>query len=267
MTNDTAVLEVTNLSVRYGGVHAVRDFNLTLRPGERVALIGPNGAGKSTVMNSISGHLSHTSGDIRLRGVDISRSSAPSRARAGVSRTFQNLELFGSMSVLDNVMVALETQSETRWRPPRLGARAERRRAALDALALFGIDSLAHQEVSSLSYGLCKLLELSRALALKPPLLLLDEPVAGLSDSADFVRSLAAAIDSLDTTVLLVEHDMASVKTLCERVHVLDTGVTIAEGTFEEVTSNPRVIEAYLGTDERLEPMTDSTHQTGGLGL
>jgi ABC-type branched-subunit amino acid transport system ATPase component len=184
-----------------------------------------------------------------------------------VSRTFQNLELFGSMSVLDNVMVALETQSETRWRPPRLGARADRRRAALDALALFGIESLAHQEVSSLSYGLCKLLELSRALALKPPLLLLDEPVAGLSDSADFVRSLAAAIGSLDTTVLLVEHDMASVKTLCERVHVLDTGVTIAEGTFEEVTSNPRVIEAYLGTDERLEPMTDSTHKTGGLGL
>jgi ABC-type branched-subunit amino acid transport system ATPase component len=167
------------------------------------------------------------------------------------------------MSVLDNVMVALERRIDGPWRPARLGARAQRRRAALEALALFGIESLANQEVSSLSYGLCKLLELSRALALKPPLLLLDEPVAGLSDSADFVRSLAAAIDNLDTTVLLVEHDMASVKTLCERVHVLDTGVTIAEGTFDEVTSNPRVIEAYLGTDERLEPLSGNTDSMG----
>jgi ABC-type branched-subunit amino acid transport system ATPase component len=248
-----AVLDVSGLSVRFGGVHAVHDFNLTLQAGERVALIGPNGAGKSTVMNSISGHLSHTSGDIRFRGVDINRASAPSRARAGISRTFQNLALFGSMSVLDNVLIALETRTDARRGATHLRARTSRRRAALEALALFDIAQLADQQVQSLPYGQCKLLELSRALALKPPLLLLDEPVAGLSDSEGFVRSLASALDNLDTAVLLVEHDMASVKTLCERVHVLDTGVTIAEGTFDEVTSDPRVIEAYLGVDEQLE--------------
>lgn len=243
-----SLLEMEDVTISFGGVHAVQEFTLALPPGERAAIIGPNGAGKSTLINLIAGALSPDRGDVRFEGRSVRRLSAHARARRGIARTFQNLELFLSMSVLDNVLVALDP--ETRW--VRAGRRRgehrlPRRERARQALALFGIERYGDVPAGALPYGVRKLVELSRALVSEPRLLLLDEPVAGLDDTDEFVAMLVEALDRRESTVLLVEHDMPTVRTIANQVQVLDSGETIARGTYAEVSSNPRVIEAYLG--------------------
>jgi ABC-type branched-subunit amino acid transport system ATPase component len=242
-----ALLEIEDVSVSFGGVQAVKGFHLALPSHSRMAIIGPNGAGKSTVINLIAGAAWPDRGDIRLDGRSMRRVSAHGRARRGIARTFQNLELFLSMSVLDNVLAALDSEARlfgSRSAPRRPLARRARARAAL---ALFEIEGYADAPAGVLPYGVRKLVELSRALVTEPRLLLLDEPVAGLDDTDEFVAMLVHALDQRDSSVLLVEHDMPTVRTLSERVHVLDSGELIAEGSYEEVSRHPRVIEAYLG--------------------
>lgn len=242
-----SLLEVENVYVTFGGVHAVEDFSLSLEAGARVAVIGPNGAGKSTLIKSIAGDLVPDAGTVRFKGRDIRRLSAPTRARLGIGRTFQNLELFLSMSVLENVLAALDARESLFGSMGHVGRSGGRKRRALDALALFGIDRYASVPTGALPYGVRKLVELSRVLVTEPSVLLLDEPVAGLHDSGEFVGALAEAINRRECGVVLVEHDMPTVQTLCDKVYVLDTGRMIANGSYAEVSRDPQVITAYLG--------------------
>jgi ABC-type branched-subunit amino acid transport system ATPase component len=238
-------LEVRNASISFGGIRALRDVSLRVDSGARIGLIGPNGAGKTTLVNCIAGGLTPDSGEVNLFGDTISRRSGPARARLGVGRTFQNLELFDSMSVMDNVMTALDRPAR---REGRAASRARRDRAR-SAMATFGVSPYADVEAGSLPYGVRKLVELSRAFVREPRFLLLDEPVAGLSEPEAFLGVLVEGLDRLGCGVLLIEHDMPTVRELCERVYVLDSGAVIAEGTFAEVAADPRVVAAYLGED------------------
>jgi ABC-type branched-subunit amino acid transport system ATPase component len=244
------LLEIEDIAVAFGGVRAVQGFSLAMAAGERVAIIGPNGAGKSTLINLIAGVIAPDAGDIRFAGRSIRKVPAQGRARLGIARTFQNLELFLTMSVLENLLVALD--SETRVSSPWLGTRHRlpRRQRALQTLKLFGIERYADMPTGALPYGVRKLVELSRVLVAKPRLVLLDEPVAGVDDARQFVSVLATALDQRDVTLLIIEHDMPTVRTLSNHVYVLDAGATIAHGTFAEIAVNPLVIEAYLGKAE-----------------
>lgn len=244
---NSPLLTVSNVSRQFGGVQAVAEVSLTVEIGQRVALIGPNGAGKSTLANCIAGSTAVTAGEVMFDGHPITRLSAQARARRGISRTFQNLELFTSMTVLDNVVLAIEagTGPASRFRP---GAAAARHKRAVDALEMLGIASYANQTTGVLPYGVRKLVELSRAFVSRPRLLLLDEPVAGLSDTGEFLGVLHEGLSELGCSVILIEHDMPTVRRLCDWVHVLDSGRLIASGTYEDVARDPRVVEAYLGT-------------------
>lgn len=237
------ILEVECVNIAFGGVHAVRDVSLILPASGRIGVIGPNGAGKSTLMNLIAGSVRPDSGDVRFDGASITRLPAHRRSRQGIARTFQNLELFVTMTVLENVIAALDVPPQGSSR--RHGAHARRR--AREALDLMGVADLADVPVGALSYGARKLVELSRALAPEPRLLLLDEPVAGVAEVDHFVEALHRALESTNTAAVVVEHHMPTVRALVDYVYVLDAGSTVAEGTFEEVAKNPRVIEAYLG--------------------
>ena len=242
-----ALLEVEHVFVTFGGVHAVDDFSLSLPLGGRIAVIGPNGAGKSTLVKSIAGDLVPDAGDVRFEGRSVRRLSAPRRARLGIGRTFQNLELFLSMSVLDNVLTAMDSEATLFGSLHNVRRGANRKKRALDALSLFDIDRYADMLTSALPYGVRKLVELSQVLVTEPRLLLLDEPVAGLHDSKEFVASLVEALDRRECGVLLIEHDMPTVQAICDSVYVLDSGQTIAQGSYAEVSMDARVIEAYLG--------------------
>ncbi|WP_067440046.1 ABC transporter ATP-binding protein [Nocardioides jensenii] len=242
MTEELA-LEISDVSINFGGIQALDSVELAVAKGARIGLIGPNGAGKSTLINCVAGDLRPDTGSVRLFGESISGASAPSRARLGISRTFQNLELFNAMPVIDNVTAALDVRIRGRARVS--GARSRAR----EALASFGIEKYADLPAGSLPYGIRKLVELSRAFVREPEFLLLDEPVAGLSQPEKFLITLVEGLDRLGCAVLLVEHDMPTVKSLCEYVYVLDTGALIAQGTFAEVASDERVVAAYLGAE------------------
>jgi branched-chain amino acid transport system ATP-binding protein len=237
------VLEVEQLSVRFGGVQAVDAVDVALTPGARVGIIGPNGAGKSTLLDCISGYTTPDRGDVRLGGQSVRRLPPHVRARRGLARTFQNLALFGSMSVYDNVRTALD----------RSPVRRSRQAAVLNILSLFEIEAYAHVRADGLPYGVRKLVELSRAMVCEPELVLLDEPVAGVNDKNAFVQILIRALDERETTVLLIEHHMPTVAAVCEFVHVMDSGKVIARGRYDEITRNPEVLDAYLGTPETEE--------------
>jgi branched-chain amino acid transport system ATP-binding protein len=241
-----ARLEVEDVFVRFGGNVALDGVTLTVEPGVVTGLIGPNGAGKTTLFNVVTGLLPVASGTVRLDGRNITRLAPHRRAKQGVARTFQRLELFMSLSVRDNVRVAAEIRN--RWGiGPRLdpGGEAER------LLTLVGLDAVADRDVGELPTGVARRVELARALMIRPRVLLLDEPAAGQTEqeTAGFgalVRRLAS--DGL--SVCLVEHDMSLVMNVCDLIHVLDMGRVIASGPPEVVRTDPAVIDAYLGTPE-----------------
>lgn len=236
------VLDVRGLKVQFGGNVALDTFDLRLWPKDRVGLIGPNGAGKSTCVNAITGYVKST-GDIHLGGANLASTPACKRARAGLVRTFQNLELFLSMTVEENI-----------WFGAGLGSGAQvsktgRRDALANILSILDLERDRKRPVSELAYGTRKVVELGRALVSSPRVLLLDEPMAGLdtSEKAQFVDVLRDVFDKSDSAILLIEHDMFAVEALTESVYVLDAGRLIASGPFQEVSCQQNVIDAYLG--------------------
>lgn len=251
------VLSVRDLTRSFGGLVAVNNVSFDVYPGEIYGLIGPNGAGKTTVLNMLSGLLPPTSGTIAFQGQRIERFPAHRIARLGVARTYQNIRLFAAMNVLQNVIVGqhYRMQSSLAERlafSPRVRREEEMaRQKALALLESVELADIAEQPASALAYGNQRRLELVRALASDPRLLLLDEPAAGMNAAES--QALGARLRALareGLTLLVIEHDMALVMSLCDRIGVLNFGNLIAEGTPEEIAGNPEVIEAYLGAEE-----------------
>jgi branched-chain amino acid transport system ATP-binding protein len=250
-----ALLKVNGLTCRFGGLVAVEDLGLRLAPGRLAGLIGPNGAGKTTVFNLLTGLVKPSAGSVVFKGQDLSGLKANRINRLGMARTFQNIRLFSELTVADNVLVGFHGHLRSGFISAvlRLPAyRAEERRTQArteEILALVGLRDLAQERAGNLAYGQQRLLEVGRALATGPSLLLLDEPAAGMNPQetaglAELVRRLR---DELKLTVLLIEHDMRFVMNLCEELTVLDHGKVIAQGGPREVQGNQAVIEAYLG--------------------
>ncbi|MER6687422.1 ABC transporter ATP-binding protein [Streptomyces olivaceoviridis] len=252
----TTAVEVFRATVRYGGVTAVEDFTFSHSSGGVIGLIGPNGAGKTTLMNALSGVTPLTSGTIRVNGHDITGVGPVRTARLGVTRTFQNLQIFGSLTVLQNVMLPRTARSLSLSLGHVLGLASARRRIAVERrtahelLERVGMAQYAHLSANSLAYGLQRRVEIARALAGDPALLLLDEPLAGLAraESTD-LTSLFTDIAAEGVTVLLVEHDVAGVLSVSDRVVVLDHGRLLADGTSERIAADPAVRAAYLGEE------------------
>ncbi len=257
MTGDAPILAVEHIAKQFGGVRAVNDVSFTVRQGDIFGLIGPNGAGKTTTFNLISSRFPLTSGEVRLAGARITGMRPDRVAALGIARTFQGTRIFSKLTVADNIRTALLAKARLGFWEDWLNlARARAVHASIDSevdriLDFIGLAPFADVEASSLAYARQSVLGIGLALALAPKLLLLDEPFAGMNprETQDAARMVRRIRDS-GITVLLVEHDMAAVMGVCDRIVVLDQGTKIAEGTPSEIRANQRVIEAYLGTDD-----------------
>lgn len=249
------LLEIFGVTQRFGGLRAISDFNLTVKPGETIGVIGPNGAGKTTLFNLITGIFKPTEGTIHCNGRLLNDRLPNQIAALGIARTFQNIRLFRELSVLDNVRIAYDSQlhygplAGLLTTPGQRKDEAKSIAASMELLSLFQLADVAYEGAGNLSYGSQRKLEIARALALKPSVLLLDEPAAGMnpSETRELTEFLEWVKLHFEVTILLIEHHMHLVMALCQRIKVLDFGVTIAEGTPDEIRANPRVIEAYLG--------------------
>ncbi len=244
-----------DVSKTFGGLNAVRNFSLTAERGELLGLIGPNGAGKTTLFNLITGLQRPTSGDIILNGQSIVKRAAHQITAMGIARTFQNLKLFEDMTVLENIMVSFHYASHAGFLSALLGlpeSRKEERRVRKQSLLFLqevGLERLESEKAQNLAYGQQRKLEIARALATGPKLLLLDEPAAGMNpmEKSELARLIRQIRDKYGITILLIEHDMKFVMNLCERITVVEYGYAIAEGTPAQIRTNPEVIRAYLG--------------------
>ncbi|MCR4567390.1 MAG: ABC transporter ATP-binding protein [Pseudobutyrivibrio sp.] len=250
-----SLLEVTNLGISFGGLRAVDEFNISIEEGELYGLIGPNGAGKTTVFNMLTGIYKPTDGKIFLDGTDITGKKTAEINKAGVARTFQNIRLFGDQSVLDNVKIGLHnsfkygTATGIFRLPKFFNTEKKMDEKALEILSVFGLDKFADVLASNLPYGKQRQLEIARALATNPKLLLLDEPAAGMNpnETKDLMNTIALIRKEFGVTILLIEHDMKLVSGICEKLTVLNFGRVLSQGQTSTVLNDPEVIKAYLG--------------------
>ena len=250
-----ALLEVKNLGISFGGLRAVNAFNVTIEKGQLYGLIGPNGAGKTTVFNLLTGVYQPDEGAIILDGVNVTGKKTIDICKAGIARTFQNIRLFGDMTVLDNVKVGLHNHHpystlEGILRLPRYyKVEKEMNEKAMELLKVFGLEEVAEYKAENLPYGQQRKLEIARAMATKPKLLLLDEPAAGMNpnETKELMNTIQFVRNHFDMTILLIEHDMKLVSGICEKLTVLNFGEVLAQGDTQEVLNNPEVITAYLG--------------------
>lgn len=250
-----SLLKTTNLGISFGGLRAVDDVNIEIKEGELIGLIGPNGAGKTTIFNLLTGVYKPTDGDISINGTSVNKKTTPQIVTLGVARTFQNIRLFKNLSVLDNVKLALNNSMSYStlsavlrlpkyWREERIATDT-----ALDLLDIFDMAEMANITAGNLSYGQQRKLEIARALATSPKLLLLDEPAAGMNpnETKELMNTIRFIRDKFKISILLIEHDMDLVMGICERLYVLNFGRIIALGLPEEIQNNKEVITAYLG--------------------
>ena len=254
-----AMLEVKNLGISFGGLRAVDDFHISIEKGQLYGLIGPNGAGKTTVFNMLTGVYTPDEGTISLDGADITGKKTIDINKAGIARTFQNIRLFKDQSVLDNVKIGLHNQMSYSTLtgilrlPKYRKVEAEMDEKAMELLKVFDLEREAGFLSSNLPYGKQRKLEIARALATNPKLLLLDEPAAGMNpnETKELMETIHFVRDEFDMTILLIEHDMKLVSGICEKLTVLNFGQVLAEGATGDVLHDPQVIKAYLGDDMR----------------
>lgn len=253
-----SILQVNHLTMQFGGLTAVNDLNLKLEPGEIIALIGPNGAGKTTAFNMITGVYQPTQGQVVLAEKNITGLRPDQITARGIARTFQNIRLFKDLSVLDNVLIANHVHLQSNFAAAIVKLPSYRTQEkvmhekSLALLERVGLAKLIHEKASSLPYGLQRRLEIARALATNPQVLLLDEPAAGMNpkETVDLTRFIKEIRDEYQLSIIMIEHHMDVVMGISERIYVLDYGVTIASGTPDAIQNNSRVIEAYLGVED-----------------